>query len=71
MTKYHGVMIGECGEEFGVDLEAEDIDSAEEQLSEDYPESRVEEISEVGYDKYRDPTRDWEAQARYDEEWGR
>lgn len=69
MTKFHAVMVDETGCEFGVDLEAEDIDAAEEQLSEDYPESRMEEICVAGYDKYRDPTRDWEAQARYDEQW--
>lgn len=41
MIKFHAVMIGECGEEFSVDLEAPSREAAYEQLEEDYPESRV------------------------------
>jgi hypothetical protein len=40
MNKFHAVMRGECGEEFGVDLDAETRDDAYDQLDEDYPESR-------------------------------
>jgi hypothetical protein len=40
MTKFHAVMLDETGQEFGVDLEAEDRDDAYDQLDEDYPESR-------------------------------
>lgn len=41
MTKYHAVMIDECGGEFGADVEASSREDAYEQLHEDYPESRV------------------------------
>ena len=39
MTKFHAIMIGECGEEFGVTVEATSHDAAWDQLDEDYPES--------------------------------
>ena len=39
MTTYHAVMIDETGCEFGVDVEADTISGAHEQVAENYPES--------------------------------
>lgn len=41
MTKYHSVMIGEDGMEFGADCEAATRSEAHEWFDEQYPESRV------------------------------
>jgi hypothetical protein len=41
VTKYHAIMLDECGEEFGVTFEAANIGHAKDQLREDYPESRM------------------------------
>lgn len=41
MTKYHAVMLGEDGQEFGADVTADSYDEAEEKLSDDYPESSI------------------------------
>lgn len=46
MPKYHAVMIGECREEFGVTIEAADRNDAYAQLEDDYPESRVDTLSD-------------------------
>ncbi len=45
--KFHAVMIGECGEEFGVTLEADEIADARASLEDDYPESRIDELKSV------------------------
>lgn len=47
MKDYHAVMIDETGCEFGVTLRARDMTAAREQLEEDYPESRIDEIRSV------------------------
>lgn len=72
--KYHAVMIDECGGEFGVDLEAPNRDAAYDQLAEDYPESRVDQLEDpeqarAREDSYYDGSRNWDAQARYDQQW--
>ena len=46
MIKFHAVMIDETGCEFGVDLEATSRDAAYDQLEEDYPESRVDQLED-------------------------
>jgi len=38
--KFHAVMLDECGQEFGAEIEAENYEEARELLSEDYPENR-------------------------------
>jgi len=38
--KFHAVMLDECGQEFGAEIEAENYDEARELLSDDYPENR-------------------------------
>lgn len=40
MCQYHAVMLDECGDEFGVTLQASSAGDARAQLREDYPESR-------------------------------
>ena len=44
MIKFHAVMIDETGCEFGVDLEARSHAEARDQLREDYPESRCDQL---------------------------
>jgi len=39
MTRYHAVMTDETGCEFGVDVDADTINGAHEQVAENYPES--------------------------------
>ena len=63
MIKFHAVMIGECNEEFGVDIEAESRDAAYEQLEEDYPESRVD-VLEDGQQSREREERTYEYAAR-------
>lgn len=46
MTRFHAVMIDETGCEFGVDLEASSRDKAYDQLADDYPESRVDQLED-------------------------
>jgi len=46
MKEYHAVMIDETGCEFGVTVRAESKDAAYEQLEEDYPESRVDQLED-------------------------
>jgi hypothetical protein len=55
MKKYHAVMIDETGVgEFGVDLEAKDRNSAYEQLAENYPESRVDQLEDEEQSRARE-----------------
>ena len=44
--KFHAVMIDETGCEFGVDLEANDHEEAEDYLRENYPESRCDQLED-------------------------
>jgi len=44
MTVFHAIMIGECGEDFGVEVEATSLAAAYDSLREDYPESRIESV---------------------------
>lgn len=46
MTHYHAVMIDETGCEFGVSFEAPDRESAYAYLSENYPESRCDQLED-------------------------
>lgn len=46
MISFHAVMIGEDGMEFGVDLQAASRADAYNQLAEDYPESRVDQLED-------------------------
>jgi hypothetical protein len=47
MKKYHVVLVGECGEDFSVEVLAEDKYEAWEKVAEDYPESRVDYVREL------------------------
>lgn len=81
MVQYHAVMLDETRCEFGVTFEAEDQGKALDYLSENYPESIVDEMKTVTqWDRERhdrevrlyagdDDGRDWDAQAAYDDEW--
>ena len=40
MTKYHAVMLDECGHEFGTSVEAKDKAEAYDELRDMYPENR-------------------------------
>ena len=40
MTKFHAVMLDECGDEFGASVSARSRDAAREKLREMYPENR-------------------------------
>ena len=40
MTKFHAVMLDECGDEFGAGIEADSKEEARAELREMYPESR-------------------------------
>lgn len=44
MTLYHAVMIDETGCEFGAEIEAETKAEASDQLRENYPESRIDQL---------------------------
>ncbi len=39
--RFHAVLIDECGDEFGADINAKDENEAWEKFQENYPESRV------------------------------
>ncbi len=39
MTQYHAVILDECGQEFGVTVQASNKSAAYEQVREDYPEN--------------------------------
>jgi len=39
--KFHAVLVDECGDEFGVDIEAKNHDEALRKSRDNYPESRV------------------------------
>jgi hypothetical protein len=47
MKKFHVLLIGECGEDFSVEVLAKDKDEAWDMVSEDYPESRVDYVREL------------------------
>ena len=69
--RYHAIMIGECNEEFGVDLEADSIDEAFDQLEADYPESRVEEVKSFAQIDSDQSDRYARLQAELDDDMGR
>lgn len=54
MKKFHAVMIDETGCEFGVDLEAENHSAAYEQLEENYPESRCDQLEDEEQSRERE-----------------
>jgi len=49
MKKFHVVLVGECGEDFSVEVLAEDKYEAWEKVAEDYPESRVDYVRELSH----------------------
>lgn len=54
MPKYHAVMIDETGCEFGVEIECATKSDAIEQLEDDYPESRIDQILSHGESDQRE-----------------
>lgn len=69
MKKFHAVMIDETGCEFGVDLEAWDHAQAYEQLKEDYPESRCDQLEDEEQTKEREKRIYDRANYLYDHPW--
>lgn len=54
MTQFHAVMIDETGCEFGVSFESTDRASAYEWLSENYPESSVDQLEDQAQSRARE-----------------
>lgn len=52
--KFHAVMIDETGCEFGVDIETASKQDAIDQLEEDYPESRVDQVESASESRERE-----------------
>lgn len=60
MKNFHAVLIDEARCEFGVSLRAEDHSSARDQLREDYPESRVDQLETTEEVQARESTINFE-----------
>ena len=79
MTKFHAVLIDECGGEFGADVECISRDEAYDHFQEMYPESRVvqlespkdaQEREKAMYDRVLAEEQGDFTQFDYEEEWG-